>query len=206
MRPDTLAFVAAAFTLAITPGPDLALVTRHGLRTGAAGALRTSAGTLSGILVHAALAAVGLSALLASSATAFSVVKLAGAAYLVVLGGRALHDAVRGGHEEDEHPPRYTGSPFLQGFLTNVLNPKVALFFLTFLPQFVRPSDAVLARTLALSGLFLAVGAVVLLVYSLLIGRLAGNLARSRVRRLIDGATGVLFLGVGAKLAFDRSL
>lgn len=206
MRPDTLAFLAAAFVLAITPGPDLALVTRHGIRAGTRGALWTSAGTVSGILVHAALAAVGLSALLATSAVAFSVVKLAGAVYLVVLGGRALRDAVRGGGGEADEAPHYAGSPFLQGFLTNVLNPKVALFFLTFLPQFVRPSDAVLTRTLALSGLFLAVGLAVLVVYSLLVGRVADLLARPRVRRSIDGATGLLFVGVGVKLAIDRSV
>jgi threonine/homoserine/homoserine lactone efflux protein len=145
-----LGFLLAAGVIIITPGPDMTLVARNTIADGRAAGLLTAAGTLVGVSVHVVAAAAGLSAVLASSAEAFTVVKIAGAAYLVYLGVRTLW-ATRHGPADDgaallgaaTTPLALTpSSPVLQGLLSAVLNPKLAVFFLTFLPQFVEGEQA----------------------------------------------------------------
>lgn len=146
-------FVAAGLLLNISPGPDMALVVGRSLRDGARAGAVAALGIGAGAFVHIAAAAVGLSVLVASSALAFTIVKWLGAAYLLVIGLSLLlarsPDAAAGA----PLPPAALRVVFLQGFLTNVLNPKVALFFLAFLPQFIDPAAANKALAFVLLGL-----------------------------------------------------
>jgi threonine/homoserine/homoserine lactone efflux protein len=178
----------------------------HGRRSG----FLTAVGTLVGVSVHAVAAVLGLSAILATSATAFTVVKFAGAAYLVFLGVQALRDARASASSSRPMATDLsseTGSQssgFVQGVVTNVLNPKVALFFLTFLPQFVDPGGQVLLQTLLLASIFWVMGALWLGFYTLLVGRLSVFLSRPRVARVLQRVTGVILVGLGVRLAVDR--
>ncbi len=202
---DLPLFVAAGLLLNLTPGPDMLFVAgssvAQGRRAGVMGALGVGAGCV----LHMVLAAAGLSALLAASALAFEIVKWAGAAYLVWIGIGMLR---RGGDAAVVRPvetdPRRV---FWQGALTNALNPKVALFFLAFLPQFITPdAPGQPLAFLALGALFNVGGTAVNIVVALLAGALRDTLARS------DGgagaawfrrAAGALFVGLGIKLALS---
>src|ERR687884_382432 len=128
-----LQFVVASLVLIALPGPDQALIMRNALVGGRTAGLRTMLGGASGLTVHATAAALGVSALLATSATAYATLKLVGIAYLLYLAVKMLRSA--GGPSEPERHARH-GRPFVQGFVSNALNPKCALFFLTFVPQF----------------------------------------------------------------------
>ena len=141
-------FIAASLVLIAIPGPDQALITRNALLRGRAAGLRTMLGGATGLTVHATAAAFGISALLASSATAYTTLKFVGIAYLLYLGIRML---LTTGQHADEDPTRSQGRPFAQGLLSNALNPKIALFFLTFLPQFLPDHGATLPAALGLS-------------------------------------------------------
>jgi threonine/homoserine/homoserine lactone efflux protein len=209
---DFWLFVASAFLLNVTPGPDTLYIvgrsTAQGLRAGVLAALGIGAGAL----VHVSAAALGLSAVLAASATAFTVVKLIGAAYLLYVGVGLIRSA--GAPTPAGAPTRAAPlksrelsmrSVFLQGFLTNVLNPKVALFFLAFLPQFVA-SDAP-SKPLA----FLLLGVIfdfngtlwnLFVAWSTAhLGRLAPSAA---FKRWFNRCVGGLFIGVGIRLALAR--
>jgi threonine/homoserine/homoserine lactone efflux protein len=201
--PSLAAFVPVAALLIVVPGPDVLLVVRNAVRERAAG-LATAAGILGGTLVHGAAATVGLSALVAASATAFTVVKVLGAGYLVLLGIQALWASRRRpGAPGVDAPaaPLRVGRAARQGFLTNVLNPKVAVFFVAFLPQFVPVGGSVAASTALLAGLFAAMTAVYLPLLVVLTGRAAALLARPVARRLLDRVAGVVFIGFGVRLA-----
>jgi threonine/homoserine/homoserine lactone efflux protein len=142
------AFLAAALVLALTPGPGMLYVLARSMGDGSRAGFRSAAGTAAGGMFHVVGSAVGLSALLMASAVAFSVVKYAGAAYLVFLGVRMLLTA-----RDHEEAPGATGSHAArQGALTELLNPKTALFFLTFLPQFAQPERGPVALQLLLLG------------------------------------------------------
>src|SRR5256886_53617 len=137
--PSLLAFVAIAGVLTILPGADMALVAKVTLRDGRRAAFFTSLGISSGLPIHATASALGLSVILSTSAEAFTVVKIAGALYLTYLGVESLRHA---GATARTPAPGFAGrrrAPFFKGFLNNVLNPKVALLYLTFLPQFLNP-------------------------------------------------------------------
>jgi threonine/homoserine/homoserine lactone efflux protein len=142
-------FLAAAFLLAITPGPGIFYVLARTLAGGRKEGTLSSLGTFVGGLVHVLAAAFGLSAILAASAVAFGVVKYAGAAYLIYLGIRMIRDR---NANDDGVSIRKTRSPFIQGIWTEVLNPKTALFFLAFLPQFVSPAKGHLILQFAVLG------------------------------------------------------
>jgi threonine/homoserine/homoserine lactone efflux protein len=208
---DTLAFIGVSAIVVITPGPDMVLVTTHALATGRSAARLAAIGVCVGVLVHAAAAAIGLSALLATSSVSFTIVKVAGAVFLIVLGARTIW---RARHSADGARParsipashvvsraRFGSSPFWQGFWSNVLNPKVALLFLSLLPQFVDPGDAALTKTLVLSGTFLAMGLVWLLAYVALVSRVAVLLRRDRVRRRIETISGAVLVALGVRVA-----
>ncbi len=191
------------------PGADMALIARSVLTHGRRAGYLMSLGISAGLIVHAVASALGLSAILMTSATLFSAVKLMGAAYLVALGvlslrraflpmdAGSLATAVEGGRSS-------VAQALGQGLLSNLLNPKVALFYLTLLPQFVRPGDPVLARSLLLAGIHVVVGLAWLFLYTYFLGRLGAMLRRPRVRRALEGVTGLLLIGFGARLAWDR--
>lgn len=207
MSRDLIAFVAVVAVVVVTPGPDMALVLRNGIARGRRAALETAVGINVGLLVWAAAAALGIAALLQASSTAFTILKLAGAAYLVFLGVRALRAAWRGQRASRAADSRRTGnrrSPFLQGLLSNVLNPKIALVFTTLIPQFVEPGDPAVARTILLAAVFIGLGLVWLVSYALLVARIGELLRVPRVRQALDAVTGTVLTALGFRLAFER--
>jgi threonine/homoserine/homoserine lactone efflux protein len=204
---DQLApFLIASVLITVVPGADMALVTRQVLVGGTPLAQRTILGNLAGLVVHGAALAIGLSALLVASATAYTVVKLAGAAYLIYLGVQALLSARR--PKAAAEPELDTGVPkrraFAQGALSTILNPKPALFFLTFVPQFIDRHESVLAQTLLFTGLHIAVGLVWLTAYAHLVDRARRVLTGGRVRRWIEGSTGAVLVALGVRVAVER--
>ncbi|MGH7718613.1 MAG: LysE family translocator [Gemmatimonadaceae bacterium] len=204
-----LAYCLAATALVLAPGPGQALVIARSIEGGTRSGILTSLGLEIGTLVHTLAAALGLSAVLASSATAFTVVKYAGAAYLVVLGLLAFRQARRSTGAVVAAPPMnaHAGSRLvLHAAVTGALNPKVAVFFLAFLPQFVKPErGAVLAQFVAL-GLILAVLG---FAFDSLVAATAGRararlLASARFAAWRERLTGAVLIALGLRLALGE--
>lgn len=195
-------FLLAAVTLVAIPGPNHLYIMTRSIGEGRRAGLASAAGVEVGTLVHVAAAAVGLSALIAASSTAFAVVRYAGAAYLIYLGIRSLHR--RGSHDAPELAPQPLPRVFVDGVLVNLLNPKVVLFFLAFLPQFVDPQlGAVPAQIVLLGVITAAIGLASDVVYALVAGSMGAWLrARPTFARRRDTATGLVYLGLGAAAAF----
>jgi threonine/homoserine/homoserine lactone efflux protein len=200
--PSTLAaFAAAALLLVLLPGPNLMYLLARAIGEGRRAGVLSALGIETGTLVHISAAAVGLSALLASSAQAFAVVKLAGAAYLIYLGGRTLLG--RGG--TTAHGAPGGGHVYRQAVLVQVLNPKVALFFLAFLPQLLDPARPAATQILVLGSILAALG----LSFGITAALTAGALAERVRRRHVGGrawgrwASGCLYLGLGAFAALS---
>jgi threonine/homoserine/homoserine lactone efflux protein len=191
-------FMAASLVLIAIPGPDQALITRNALLRGRTAALRTMLGGATGLSVHATAAAFGISALLASSAAAYTTLKLVGIAYLLYLGIRML---LTSGRHDDQDSGGSHGRPFAQGLLSNALNPKIAIFFLTFLPQFLPDHGATLPTALVLSAVF---AALYLAWFSGLISLvdLVGNaLRKPSVKARMDRITASALIAFGVRLA-----
>ncbi|HEX8742239.1 MAG TPA: LysE family translocator [Thermoleophilaceae bacterium] len=203
--PDLLLpYLAVIAVLTITPGPDMLLALRNGLRGGPEAAWATGLGCSAGIAVHALLAVLGLSAILAASDEAFTVVRVAGAAYLVLLGVQAIAGSFTRSSALDAPGGRETGSPFQQGLITNLLNPKMALLFLTLLPQFVADGEPRVATTAVLAAIFLAGAVAWWRAFSLAVGPLGRLLSRPRVVAWFDRGTGALLVGLGLRVALER--
>jgi threonine/homoserine/homoserine lactone efflux protein len=200
---DVVAFAGVVAVVVVLPGPDMALVLQNGLAHGRRAAVETAIGINAGLLVWAVAAALGIAALLQASAPAFTALKLAGAAYLVWLGVRALRAAWRGTDEELVARGR-TASPFLQGLLSNVLNPKIALVFTTLIPQFVDAGGHAVAQTLLLAAIFIGMGLVWLTSYALLVAKVGTFLRRAVVRRALNAVTGTVLTALGLRLALER--
>jgi threonine/homoserine/homoserine lactone efflux protein len=205
-----IAFAVAATTIALIPGPGMLYVLARSLRGGRDEGLRSTAGTGIGGVVHVAAAAAGLSAIIATSATAFTVVKYLGAAYLIWLGCQALlrrdHDAPSGAAAGTAPT---TSNALRQGVLTEVLNPKTALFFLTFLPQFCQPENgSVAVQVLVLGAVSVALNTLVDVAVALAAGGISRRLReRPRMWRRQQVATGGILIGLGgyAALAGHRT-
>ncbi|HVF98236.1 MAG TPA: LysE family translocator [Chloroflexia bacterium] len=213
------AFVAFSAVLTITPGVDMALVARSALSRGRNAAFMTTLGIITGLPVHAFLSAVGLSAILSQSALAFETVKLLGAGYLVYLGVRTIISAGKSGGKHDTQAAIQTSMPqartreetlriyrrsYMEGLLNNLLNPKVALFYLTFLPQFMSPGDPVIARSLLMGLIHAAEGIIWLMLYAYFLSRLSELMSRPNVKRNIERVTGLLLVGLGVRLVWER--
>jgi threonine/homoserine/homoserine lactone efflux protein len=197
-------FIAASVVLIVTPGPDMLLVIARSLAGGPRDGVLVAAGLVGGLLLHTAVVALGLAALLAASAVAFTVVKWAGAAYLVWLGAQIIRHA--GDRATLEAPRRrYPARTLLaQGFLSAALNPKLALFFLAFLPQFADGRAAPLPLQLALLGtLFTLMGCGSYAALSFVVGRARGFLA-SRARTLLERIAGGLLILLALRLALTE--
>ena len=199
-----VAFAIAATTIALIPGPAMLYVLARSLGGGREEGLRSTAGTGIGGVVHVAAAAAGLSAIIATSATAFTIVKYLGAAYLIWLGCRALFSRAH------EAPPRAaagtapaTSNALRQGVLTEVLNPKTALFFLTFLPQFCQPENGSVAlQVLVLGAVSVALNTLVDVVVAFAAGGIGQRLReRPKMWRRQQVATGSILVGLGAYAA-----
>ena len=202
-----LGFIAAALVLLLTPGPGVMYIVARSIGQGSRAGLVSVLGLSAGALVHVAAAAAGISTILLASATAFGLVKAAGAAYLIYLGIRTL--LARGAVASTEVcTPRSSGRLFADGALVSVLNPKIALFFLAFLPQFVDPGRGPVAQQILLLGLlYVALALVTDSAYALLAGslrhRLRDRALQGPLPRYISGSV-YLGLGVGTALTGRR--
>jgi threonine/homoserine/homoserine lactone efflux protein len=211
MTASLLAFIPVALLLTVLPGADTALVTRNALALGLRGARWTILGILTGCLIHATASALGLSAILATSARAYETVKLVGAAYLVWIGVQSIRGAGAAAPAASDAVGSATGTtrwngshPFVQGFLTNILNPKVALFYLTFLPQFIPAGAPVLRTSLLLAMIHNVLGFAWLSLYARFVDRLRAALTRPMVKAWLERVTGGALVLLGARLAWDR--
>jgi threonine/homoserine/homoserine lactone efflux protein len=201
-----LAFTGISIAVAVVPGPDMALIARNVVRYGRAAGYATSLGVCTGILGWGLAAAVGVAALLATSATAFTVLKLAGAAYLIYLGITTLR--ARDVHVDVSAvgaPPVPWHRPYAQGVISALLNPKLGVFFLTLLPQFVAPGEPAVIQALQLAAVFDVIGLAWLLAYSAMLAAVGDALARPRMQRLLRALTGTVLVGLGARVAVERS-
>ena len=198
-------FVCASAALTIAPGPDNIFVMTQGITRGRKPAIIAALGMCSGVSVHTTMAAFGISALLYSSIIAFNVVKYAGAAYLLYLAYKTLKERSSIHLAQTEALP--AGAMFKRGFIMNVLNPKVAMFFLAFLPQFVTPGGDNIPLQMLLFGFVFMLQAVVIFC---LIAYFAGSigsfiLARPKVAKYFDWLTAGVFASLGIRLALaDR--
>jgi len=198
-------FLVVSAIVVITPGVDMALVTKNALLQGRAAAQAAALGINVGIFVWTIAAAVGLAAVIAASAAAFTAIKLAGAVYLVYLGVRSLLASRRSASTlSTERRPLTTAAAFRQGVASNLLNPKIAVFFTSLLPQFVDEGHATAQDLLLLGALFNAMGVVWLLAYAAIAARGRGLLQQPRVQRAFERVTGVAFIALGTRLALER--
>jgi RhtB (resistance to homoserine/threonine) family protein len=202
-----LLFIAAGWLLNLTPGPDVLYIVTNSLRSGARAGMVAGLGITAGCFVHIFAAAVGVSALLAASATAFTVLKWMGAAYLLWTGINILFskrppvatDLMAAAASEPQRPLK---AVFIGGFWTNVLNPKVAIFFLAFVPQFIAPDAASPALAFAMLGVLFNLNAIPVNVgWALAAAWMAKRDAVQRGMHWLDRAAGVMFIGFGIKLA-----
>ena len=204
MPDDLLAFVGISLVVIMTPGQDTALTIRNTLLAGRPNGVKTAAGVAAGQLVWALAASTGLAALLAASEPAFDALKLAGAAYLVLLGLQALHDAIRSGTPTTQEPANGTAHGFRQGLISNLGNPKMAVFFTGLLPQFAPEAGPAFATMLALGVLFAALTLAWLTLYAFAVERARHALGRPAVRRALDAVTGTALIALGVRVAADR--
>ncbi len=206
-----LLFLVGSILVNIVPGPDMALVMRQVFIGGTALAQRTIFGNMSGIVVHAVALAAGLSALLVASSEAYTVVKVAGAVYLVYLGVQTLRSARRDAPEAEgevearSRPVPSMRTAYLQGLISTILNPKPALLFLTYVPQFVDESRPVLPQIAFLTGVHIGIGLIWMTLYAHLVHRAHRTLTRRDIRRWIETATGVVLIALGLRVALDRA-
>ena len=215
-----LLFIAAGLLLNLTPGPDVMFIVANAVRAGARAGVAAALGISAGCLVHVAAAALGVSALLAASSAAFGVLKWVGAIYLVWVGVQMLRSSlhpsasIRIAARADQssaggpfHAQTPLATVFRRGFLTNVLNPKVALFFLAFVPQFIAPGTDDKALAFVLLGVLFNVNAIPVnagwALAASWMARRAGAIQRGM--HWLDRVAGAMFIGFGLKLAFtDR--
>jgi threonine/homoserine/homoserine lactone efflux protein len=207
-----VAFLGIAALLTIIPGADTALVTKNAITRGRTAAFFTTFGICLGCLCHATASALGLSAILRESVRAYEWVRLAGAAYLVYLGLRSLWAArstidAAGTVNRSEASDVRTGllRSFSEGLFTNLLNPKVAIFYLTFLPQFIAPAESVLRKSLFLASIHVLMGLAWLCAYVMLLDRMSSVLTRPSVKRKLEAVTGAVLVAFGVRLAMERS-
>jgi threonine/homoserine/homoserine lactone efflux protein len=198
-----VAFCGVVSLGAMSPGPDFAVVVRRSALGGRAAGMAAATGVATGVFLWAVAAAAGVAALVATVPVLLTTIRYAGAAYLAYLGIKALLAAARPSPAEPGAPPGSTGGAFRDGLLCNALNPKAAVFFLALLPQFL-PAHPGAVDTLTLSMLAVAVTLVWFGTVANLVAVFRRVLARSRVRRTLDGLSGAALLGLGARLALSR--
>ncbi|MCF8564659.1 LysE family translocator [Alicyclobacillus tolerans] len=196
-------FLITALAMILVPGLDTALVTRNTISKGLRGGIKTALGTGSGIALHSILASAGLSAILLKSALTFEIIKYAGALYLFVLGIVFIltkkKDTV-----EIEIPKKYANkSSYVQGLLSNVLNPKAIVFFWTFLPQFVAPGNDAFWSLTGLGMVLAILTALWLFVYAGFISKLRKWIEQPRVQQQIKRVTGIVLIGLGIRIAIE---
>jgi len=201
-----LAFIAISLLLAVTPGPDMALVTKNALAHGPRGVLLTTTGIAVALVVWVSATAFGVAALLKASATLFYALKVVGGAYLAYLGIRAwLASREKPGEFLAGPKAAPAGSILRQGLISAGTNPKLGVFFVTFLPQFVDARQPVLPQLLLLGSVFALIGWAWLNLYGLLVARVREFITAPRVRQWMDRVTGTVLIGLGLRLAMERA-
>ena len=203
-------FLAISAVIIITPGPDTALTIRNTLLGGRRGGVATAFGVAAGQAVWTLAASAGVAALLLASAPAFAAVRLAGAAYLVFLGAGALWNAARGGRHREASGPLAAPDAlapwagFRQGVLSNLANPKMAVFFTSLLPQFADRGGASFVSLLFLGAVFCTMTLAWLALYAVAIARMGAVLRRATVRRALEGVMGAVLVAFGLRLAAEH--
>jgi RhtB (resistance to homoserine/threonine) family protein len=206
--PQILAFLLVAALLTVAPGPDTFLVVRNALRGGKRDGWLTALGISSGVYFHALLSAVGVSAVLAHSSAAFFILKVAGAGYLAWLGFQSLRAAVVPTAPAVADPVATASvsaaRSFREGLLTNLLNPKVIVFYLALLPQFIAPGDPVIPKSLLLAAIHCTLGVAWFFFIAWGVDRSRQFFLRPRLRRFMDGLCGTVLFGFGLRLALEQ--
>ena len=199
-------FFSAALAINISPGPDLFYILSRTMASGKNVGMASSIGVGVGALVHVSAAALGLSAILATSLIAFSIVKYIGAAYLIYLGIKSLRNAGNNIELSMNAANVSTWAAFKQGMLVDILNPKAAIFFMAFLPQFVRPEIGYIPfQLLGLGLLVILVGVMVEFSFIFLAAKLTGFLRKNRsIHSWLDRILGSILIGLGIRLAFTE--
>jgi threonine/homoserine/homoserine lactone efflux protein len=203
MPQHPLVFLGIVALLTITPGADMAMVARSVFTGGRRDAFATTLGISAGCLAWASASALGVAAVLAASQTAYDALRLVGAVDLIWRGVQSLL-AARGGAVPVAPAGEPKGRPFRQGLLTNLFNPKIAVFYSTFLPQFIGPGDSALAVSMLLACVHIALGIAWLSLYAWLLARAVDAFKGSRLRRALDALTGTVLVGLGLRLAAER--
>jgi len=222
MLQSLIAFVGAAFLIAMAPGPSTVVIMRQSMRSGRRAGLVTTLGNEAGVLVWGVAAAVGLSALLAASQIAYDALRIVGAAVLVYFGAKALWHARKGGAEQGEVAPGTPGAPaaagaaaeqedaswapwrcFRLGLVTNFANPKAGVFAVSFLPQFVPQGAPVLWTLVGFSVLWALIDLVWYTGVVWLVSAARRLMSRPTVRRRLDQVSGVVLVGLGLRLAAE---
>lgn len=203
-----LSYVVFAVIVIVAPGPDFALTMANTLRAGRPGGMRTALGIATSNTVQGTAAALGLGGLIARSELAFTIIRWVGAAYLAYLGVSTICSALRRRHATPEHPNSGETTTrhwltYQQGFLSNITNPKVLTLYLSVLPQFLASGHPNLSAALLLAYAHAVLGLLWLIVLVVFLHRIRSFLQRRRVRRSLDGATGVAMIGFGARLAIE---
>lgn len=199
-------FIITCILLIILPGPDTAIVTKNTVTGGKRAGIQTMLGSCLGLSIHTIASVAGLSAILVQSAIAFTVLKYVGAAYLCYLGVRTLMNmrANKANVDETLLVEAKGNSDFKQGFITNITNPKVAVFFLTFLPQFLAPNAEPFLAFLVMGVIYTGLTFIWFLVYVYLLNLIRNFMKRPATQAVIECLTGVVLIGFGIKLALEK--
>jgi threonine/homoserine/homoserine lactone efflux protein len=211
MTVDIAAFLGVSILVIITPGQDTALTIRNSLVGGRRSGVPTAAGVASGQFIWTVATSAGLAALLVASEPVFTALKFAGAAYLIFLGGQALYAALRP-RGADAKPnvvmPHRLGrlAAYRQGVLSNLGNPKMAVFFSSLLPQFIMAGHVTFVTLLMLGLVFNLMTLIWLTGYAIVVARVGDVLRRDRIRRSMEAVTGLVLVGLGLRLATERRL
>ncbi|WP_415714617.1 LysE family translocator [Maridesulfovibrio sp.] len=203
----TLAFIPVAAILTVTPGSDTMLVVNNTLTRSTADGLCTVAGINAGLLIHALASALGLSMILMQSAAAFEMVKMAGALYIIYLGFQSLRSSRKHEQMELSSKPCSKGvcASIREGFLTNVLNPKVAVFYLALLPQFISPGESILRQSMLLMAIHFSMGIIWFSFVTLALGRIRHLVSGGKFKKRLEAISGIVFIGLGLKMALSRN-
>jgi len=210
--PQVLTFAGAVFLLTLTPGADTMLVMKNVLARGWQAGILTTMGISAGLFGHALLSSLGLSLILMRSAAAFEIVKWIGAGYLVFLGVQSIIKRSKSpSHLPDDQPEEgktkrqgRTSRSFLEGLLTNLLNPKVAVFYLAFLPQFINPGDSVVFKSILLASIHVAMGIIWLSLVIFLLKSIRSVITRPSIQRALDTTAGMVLIALGLRLVVER--
>lgn len=200
-------FALTSFLLIILPGPDTAIATKNTLIMGRIGGLKTVLGTCCAVLIHTTAAVAGLSAIIVKSALLFSLIKYAGAAYLIYLGFNNLltlyHQKSKVEVSESTEKKYDSKGCFKQGFVTNILNPHVAVFFLTFLPQFIDPGKDAFVSFFVMGMTYCVLKAAWYIFYVYMIDAVSNFMKRQGIQAALEGVVSVALIGFGLKIALE---